>query len=108
MTLCHAVSDDELWIGEMRGLSLNGRRVLLIRTDEGYSAFEDRCAHLGVRLSEGELSGCTLTCRAHHYQYDARTGQGVNPRSVRLRRFPVEVSGGGVLVDVPATLEVEP
>lgn len=107
MTLCRALDADELWIGEMRGLSLNGRRVLVVRTDDGYSAFEDRCAHLGVRLSEGALSGCVLTCRAHHYQYDARTGQGINPKSVRLPRFPVEVSEGAVLVDVPAELEVE-
>jgi toluene monooxygenase system ferredoxin subunit len=107
MTLCRALSEDDLWIGEMRGLSLNGRRVLLIRTDEGYSAFEDRCAHLGVRLSEGTLSGCVLTCRAHHYQYDARSGQGINPKSVRLARFPVEVSEGAVLVDVPTSVEGE-
>jgi toluene monooxygenase system ferredoxin subunit len=107
VTVCRALSSDELWIGEMRGLSLNGRRVLVVHTEAGYAAFEDRCAHLGVRLSEGELSGCVLTCRAHHYKYDAGTGQGINPRSVRLVRFPVEVTGGAVLVDVPATLEVE-
>jgi toluene monooxygenase system ferredoxin subunit len=108
MTLCRALSSDELWIGEMRGLSLKGRRVLLLRTEEGYAAFEDRCAHLGVRLSEGSLSGCVLTCRAHHYEYDAHSGQGINPKSVRLARFPVEVTDGAVLVDVPATSEVEP
>jgi toluene monooxygenase system ferredoxin subunit len=105
--LCRAFSADELWIGEMRGLSLNGRRVLVVRTDEGYAAFEDRCAHLGMRLSEGALSGCVLTCRAHHYQYDARSGQGINPKSVRLARFPVEVSEGAVLVDVPTSVEGE-
>jgi toluene monooxygenase system ferredoxin subunit len=91
----------------MRGLSLNGRRVLLVRTEAGYAAFEDRCAHLGVRLSEGSLSGCVLTCRAHHYQYDAASGQGINPRSVRLARFPVEVTKDAVLVDVPAILGVD-
>lgn len=107
MTLCRAVPADELWIGEMRGLSLNGRRVLLLRTEDGYRAFEDRCAHLGVRLSEGTLAGCVLTCRAHHYQYDARTGHGINPKIVRLPRFPVEVRDGAVLVDVPAAVEVE-
>jgi toluene monooxygenase system ferredoxin subunit len=106
VTLCRALSSDELWIGEMRGLSLNGRRVLVLRTEGGYAAFEDRCAHLGVRLSEGELSGCVLTCRAHHYQYDAESGQGINPKSLRLTRFPVEVTGDAVLVDVPATSEV--
>jgi toluene monooxygenase system ferredoxin subunit len=105
--LCRAFSADELWIGEMRGLSLNGRRVLVVRTDEGYAAFEDRCAHLGMRLSEGALSGCVLTCRAHHYQYDARSGQGINPKSVRLARFPVEVSEGAVHVDVPTSVEGE-
>jgi nitrite reductase/ring-hydroxylating ferredoxin subunit len=90
----------DLWSGEMMGCEVGGRRVLLARQGETVHAYEDRCAHLGVRLSEGKLNGTRLLCRAHYWEYDIETGQGVNPASVCLRRFPVRVEDGRVLVDV--------
>ncbi|HEY3493539.1 MAG TPA: Rieske (2Fe-2S) protein, partial [Polyangiaceae bacterium] len=59
--------EDELWTGEMRGFVVAGRRVLVLRTEGGVFAYEDRCAHLGVPLSQGTLKGSVLTCSAHHY-----------------------------------------
>jgi nitrite reductase/ring-hydroxylating ferredoxin subunit len=32
-----------------------------------------------------------LTCRAHHYCYDARTGAGINPKNVHLVQVPLAV-----------------
>jgi toluene monooxygenase system ferredoxin subunit len=94
----------ELWQGEMVAHVVDGKKVLLLRLDEGAApgvhAFEDRCAHLGVALSQGRLDGTTLTCSAHHYQYDARTGQGVNPKNLCLVAFACKVEHGDVLVDV--------
>ncbi|HEX6766283.1 MAG TPA: Rieske 2Fe-2S domain-containing protein [Polyangiaceae bacterium] len=103
MTFVRALGDDELWVGEMRGLRLEDRRVLLVRTADGVRAFEDRCAHLGLPLSSGRLDGSVLTCSGHHYQYDAETGQGINPRTVRLRSFAVKVEAGAIFVDLGAT-----
>jgi toluene monooxygenase system ferredoxin subunit len=94
--------EDELWTGEMRGVSVHGRRVLLVRTDEGVFAYEDRCAHLGVPLSLGKLERGVITCSAHHYQYEACSGQGVNPERVRLCPFKVRVHAGDITVDVDA------
>jgi nitrite reductase/ring-hydroxylating ferredoxin subunit len=38
-------------------------------------AFEDRCPHRGTPLSRGTLAGTTLTCAAHTWEFDVRTGQ---------------------------------
>lgn len=100
MAFVRALGSDELWLGEMRGLLLNGRRVLLLRTEQGVRAYEDRCAHLGLPLSNGTFEGGRITCRAHHFQYDAGTGLGVRPESVRLLPFPVRVEGDAIFVDV--------
>ena len=89
---------EELWDGEMRGHAVDGRKVLLVKLDGRVCAYEDRCAHLGVALSEGELIGDEIVCRAHQYRYDARTGCGVNPKSVRLRALPVTIEDG--IIDV--------
>jgi toluene monooxygenase system ferredoxin subunit len=93
------LASDDLWTGELRGFLLADRRVLLLRTDAGVFAYEDRCAHLGVPLSQGKLSGNVLTCRAHHHSYDASTGLGINPRGARLNALPVRIENGVVSVD---------
>jgi nitrite reductase/ring-hydroxylating ferredoxin subunit len=93
------MAEDELWDGEMCGHVLAGKKVLLVRLEGRYYAYEDRCAHLGVALSSGRLEGHVLTCNAHHYQYYARTGLGINPRRCVLPRFDVKVEAGQVLVD---------
>lgn len=98
MTADAGIPLNDLWIGEMRGIAVNGRRVLLLRLEEGVFAYEDRCAHLGVPLSEGSLADGVLTCRAHHYQYDARTGAGINPKATQLVSVPLSVRDGRILL----------
>jgi toluene monooxygenase system ferredoxin subunit len=91
---------DELWEDELTPTVVAGVPVLLVRTATGVHAYEDRCAHLGVRLSEGTLDGRVLTCRAHHWQYDVVTGRGINPQTACLSRFAVEIREGAIYVDV--------
>lgn len=100
MSFVRALSEAELWIGEMRSIRLENRRVLLLRTAEGIKAYEDRCAHLGIPLSTGRFEGTVLTCSGHHYQYDAATGRGINPKTVRLHAFDVKIEAGEILVDL--------
>jgi toluene monooxygenase system ferredoxin subunit len=95
-----ALARESLWQGEMRPLELGGRRVVLIDVEGEVHAFEDRCAHKGVPISRGRLEDGVLTCWAHQWQYDARTGCGLNPQGVGLRRLPVEVREGDIWVEV--------
>src|SRR2546422_8304316 len=83
-------------------LPIYGRKVLLVRLDGDVYAYEDRCAHLGVPLSQGTLDGDVLTCSAHHYQYDVRTGRGINPKCVSVSAYPVKIDGSDVFVDPSA------
>jgi toluene monooxygenase system ferredoxin subunit len=100
MSFFEAACLSELWDGERRALVLGGRPVFLIRLGDDVLAYEDRCAHQELPVSSGRLQGCVLTCPAHEWQYDVRTGLGVNPRGVSLRRFPVRIDGDRVLIDV--------
>jgi toluene monooxygenase system ferredoxin subunit len=97
---CKALARDSLWQGEMLPLEIAGQKLILIDVGGEVQAFEDRCAHLGVPLSRGRLQGHVLTCWAHQWQYDVRTGCGINPQGVALRRLPVEVRGGDIWVEV--------
>jgi toluene monooxygenase system ferredoxin subunit len=99
---------DDVWCGEMCGVIVDGCRVLLVGVGADVRAFEDRCAHQAVRLSEGRLEGSEIVCRAHAWRYDADTGWGTNPRNVQLRSFPVRIDDGCILVDVAAGAEGDP
>src|SRR4051812_8467975 len=90
---------DDLWPGEMLGVDCEGTAVLLVNTGGVISAFENKCAHKAVPMSQGLLEGATLTCSAHHWQYDAVTGRGINPVRVCLKRFAVRIEGGDIWVD---------
>ena len=100
MAFKKAVALSDLWDGEFVGLVIEGTRVLLMHVDGQIFAYEDKCAHLGVALSTGRLEGTVLTCRAHGWEYDVSSGVGLNPASVCLKRFPVKIHAGDVLVDV--------
>ena len=91
---------DDLWIGEMRAETVEGRPVLLVNVEGQIRAFEDRCAHQGIPLSRGRLLAGVLTCAAHEWQYDVATGRCLNPCGVALRAFAVEVRGGNIWVDI--------
>ncbi len=94
------LAGDDLWEGELRGLAVGGRKLLLLRVEGRVRAYEDRCAHLAVELSRGKLAGCELVCPAHHWRYDARTGRGINPIGVAVRAFDVREGDDGIWVDV--------
>jgi nitrite reductase/ring-hydroxylating ferredoxin subunit len=97
-----AAGRDDLWVGEMRGVVVDGVPVLLVGLDDGVRAYEDRCLHKGVALSAGRLSGTRLVCSVHAWEYDVSSGRGLNPASVCLRSFPVRVAGDDIEVDVGA------
>jgi toluene monooxygenase system ferredoxin subunit len=104
MSFRRAATRDELWIGEMKGVTVDGVPVLLVSLEDGVRAYEDRCPHKGVALSAGRLAGTLLVCGVHAWEYDAATGLGVNPRLACLRPFPVEIAGDEIRVDVGAAL----
>jgi toluene monooxygenase system ferredoxin subunit len=83
----------------MVGLEVAGRKILLINFNDTFYAYEDKCAHQGVPLSEGSFKGDRLICGAHLWEYDVCTGRGINPRGVKLKAFPVKVENGNLLLD---------
>ena len=91
-----------LWPGEMKGLVVDTTKVLLLNVGGDVRAYEDSCPHRGVALSCGKLEAAsgTLTCAMHLWQYDARTGRGVNPRGAALRRLPMKLEDDGIWVEV--------
>ena len=91
---------EDLWSGEMIGLEVNGERVLLVNVDNHIYAYADICPHQKSRLSEGTLADKILRCGRHHWEFDACSGSGVNPRNACLKVFSIRVDGEDILVDI--------
>jgi toluene monooxygenase system ferredoxin subunit len=93
---------DEVWEGELRGVVVDGAKVLLVNVGGRVCAYEDRCAHQGYPLSEGRLENGVLVCALHGWEYDPASGCGVNPEGTTLRAYPIKIVGSDVLVNVEA------
>ena len=102
MSFERVASTDDLWSGEMMGLEVDGTRILLVNIDSRIYAHLDACPHQNSRLSEGTLTGRTLRCARHQWEFDACSGAGVNPQSARLTPLPVKLDGEDILVDIDA------
>jgi len=105
VTFARVATLSDFWDGEKRCLTVDGYRVLLVKLDGRVYAYENRCAHRGLPLGSGRLDGSVLTCPVHEWQYDVRSGYGVNPDGARLRAFPLRIEGDAVFVDVGPSLQ---
>jgi len=92
---------DELKVDQMKLLHLNGNRIVLARTPEGYVAFDDRCTHRG-----GSLAGCVMIvgvvqCPWHGSQFDCRRGTvRAGPAETEIQTHQVTERGGRVYLAV--------
>ncbi|MEE9265354.1 MAG: non-heme iron oxygenase ferredoxin subunit [Gammaproteobacteria bacterium] len=85
--------------GESHLVEANGKRVAVFNCDGEFFAVDDGCTHRGGPLSDGELSGHTVTCPWHGASFDVRTGEvtgwparkSVGCYSVRLRGDDIEI-----------------
>jgi toluene monooxygenase system ferredoxin subunit len=91
----------DLWEGELAGVRLGGKEIVLLNVAGEIRAFGNRCPHLGSRLSAGSLDGGALTCAGHLWEFDALTGKGINPGNCQLAVFRARVREGLIEVLVP-------
>lgn len=69
------VADDSaLGEGELRGVEVDGRAIVLARRDGRVYALEDRCAHRGGSLADGELKGECVVCPLHASEFRLEDG----------------------------------
>jgi phenylpropionate dioxygenase-like ring-hydroxylating dioxygenase large terminal subunit len=65
-----------------------GRPIAVFRGADGVlRALENRCAHRHVKLSIGQVTGCTLTCAYHGWSYDAQGCLVAVPHELFGRQF---------------------
>jgi nitrite reductase/ring-hydroxylating ferredoxin subunit len=91
----------ELEVNQMKLLHVNGRRIVLARTADGYFAFSDRCTHRGGSLAGGTMICGTVQCPWHGSQFDVASGAvKAGPAEEGIETFRVEKKGEKFRVSV--------
>ncbi len=92
---------DELPPGSSVGVETDLGFVGVYNVDGEFFAIDDLCPHVAERLSLGRVDGCVVTCPAHGWRFDVRTGKSPDFDGIEVARFEVTVQEGVVYL-IPA------
>jgi uncharacterized membrane protein/nitrite reductase/ring-hydroxylating ferredoxin subunit len=84
-------SNGMLEVNQMMLLHISGKRIVLARTEETYTAFDDHCTHRGGSLAGGSMICGKVQCPWHGSQFDTLTGMPVcGPATEPIQTYFVE------------------
>ena len=89
----------DLEIGSMKLVKVDGHRVVLVRTSSGFHALDNACPHEGYGLVTGGLDGELLTCEWHNWKFAVGDGSCVLGEEA-VRTHEVSLDGDEVIVTV--------
>ncbi|MBM2810002.1 MAG: bphF [Chloroflexi bacterium] len=98
----------------MLDVEIGNEVVLLANVGGEIHAIGAWCPHQGTALALGTLRENALSCWAHLWRFDVRTGDAIWPPMARvvpgyrLRVYPVRVEGDNVLVSTLRSLKKRP
>jgi len=94
---------DDLEVDQMKLLRFGRARLVLARSEAGWTAFDDRCPHKGGSLAGGVMACGRVICPWHGSQFDTASGVATaGPATESIRVCPTEIRGSEVRVDPTA------
>ena len=84
--------------GGVRFVEVDGRELMLYRSDEVVVAMGGNCTHAFASLRDGDVEGTTIVCKRHGARFDLKTGRSLSGTCPNLPRFEVQIAGARVLV----------
>lgn len=80
---------------------LGGWYVLVVKTEDGLHAVNDRCTHQAALVSGGRVRRGAIMCPLHGARFELATGKCIGGAYRDLRTFAVRVENGQIEVAVP-------
>ena len=91
----------EIPVGQFKPVEVQGKRLLICRTADGFYAVDDTCTHDDGPLADGWLDGNAIECPRHGARFDVTTGKVLClPAALPIRSYAVKVEGDVVKVNV--------
>jgi uncharacterized membrane protein/nitrite reductase/ring-hydroxylating ferredoxin subunit len=83
---------EKLKVNQMKLMHINGQRIVIGRTETGFSAFEDRCTHRGGTLADGVMINDRVQCPWHGSQFNVKTGDiGAGPATKKIKVYKIQM-----------------
>jgi 3-phenylpropionate/trans-cinnamate dioxygenase ferredoxin component len=90
---------EDVELGKTKCVVLEGRRVLIVRDDQGYYALGPDCSHATLPLEGGRVRNGALMCPHHGARFELRTGRHLSPPAYTgIQAWPTRVRDGQVEV----------
>jgi nitrite reductase/ring-hydroxylating ferredoxin subunit len=99
--VCAAKASD-IAPGQIREIQLDGTTIALANVGGQFHALSNTCLHRGGPLGQGSMQGNMVTCPWHGWAFDVTSGKVSPNQTARVARYPVELRGEDVYVDVSA------
>ncbi|SMF06757.1 Rieske (2Fe-2S) protein [Pseudobacteriovorax antillogorgiicola] len=102
MTWYNICKFDELQSDVLQRFELPAQAIVVVKSDDKVSAFQDRCSHQDIPLSDfGQIQDGEIICFAHGAKFCAADGKVLcAPATAPLKAFPCKVESGVVMVEV--------
>lgn len=99
---------DRLPPGQMKGYTVEGRKILVANVDDSFYAMDNTCPHMGGVLSEGKLEGSHVVCPKHGSIFDVTSGKAVQDGKMffikakvhDLKGYQVKIEGDAIFIEV--------
>lgn len=85
-------------LGSRQVKSVSGMIAVFRTSDDEVFALEDKCPHKGGALSQGIVTGKTVTCPMHSWKIQFENGEAAAPDKGCAQTYPAKVEDGQVWV----------
>ena len=93
-------SRSDILAGCGKVVEASGRRLAVFNCDDSFYALDNTCPHRGGPLGEGSVSGTSVTCPWHAWEFDVTTGASLNNPAAKVASFETKVDGDDILVAI--------
>jgi len=84
--------------GQGLPVDVDGRPVAIFLAEGIYYAIEDTCPHQGAPLCDGQVSGKSVTCNWHGWQFSLEDGRRLDAPRGKVESYPVRVVGDEIQI----------
>ena len=103
MPFLRAARKDEIPAGSIREFQVEGTTLAIANVDGKFYAIDNTCLHRGGPLAQGKLTGKTVMCPWHNWEYDVTSGKVTQNPSVGVACYHLEVRGEDIWAELPVS-----
>lgn len=98
-TFVAVAREDQLHEGQQMLVRVDGKAIILCKSDAQIFAIENRCTHDNEQLLGGAMKKCTIVCPMHGARFSLKNGAALGgPAFEPLTTYPVRIENGQILL----------